>query len=297
MNARSNRQIGILGLLFAAALWGAMWYPYRWLHTQGLTMDLAQIANYVIAILIGGVLLFGVLKRPWEFNWRVALMGLSAGWSNVSYVFAVLHGEVMRISLLFYLAPVWTLILAWIFLGEKPNKFGWLVFAFSFAGAACMLWQPSLGLPLPQTEYEWAALSGGVCFALNNVQSRQIPHIDPAVKSFSVWCGCLLMAVGAMFLFDGQPAKLLDLSASVWLVLLLIGGALVIASLGMQFALRYIGATEAMVIMLFELVVAAVSAWWLAGEVLSLREWTGGAMILAGSLFSGQLAHTEEEHA
>ncbi|WP_438362171.1 hypothetical protein [Methyloversatilis discipulorum] len=40
---------------------------------------------------------------------------------------------------------------------------------------------------------------------------------------------------------------------------------------------------------LFELVVAAISSWWLAGEVMGLKEWIGGAMIIAASLFSGHL--------
>jgi len=38
------------------------------------------------------------------------------------------------------------------------------------------------------------------------------------------------------------------------------------------------------VIMLFEVLVGALSAWWLAGETLGLREWLGGAMIIGGGL-------------
>ena len=75
------------------------------------------------------------------------------------------------------------------------------------------------------------------------------------------------------------------------------GLALVVASVGVQTGLKYVGASQAVVIMLFELVVAALSAYVIAGEALSVREWLGGLMIVGGSLFSGQLAHTEEEHA
>ncbi|HEY9194162.1 MAG TPA: EamA/RhaT family transporter, partial [Methyloversatilis sp.] len=46
---------------------------------------------------------------------------------------------------------------------------------------------------------------------------------------------------------------------------------------------------------------AAASSWWLADEVMGLKEWTGGAMIIAASLFSGHLeqpaALPEEEPA
>ena len=40
------------------------------------------------------------------------------------------------------------------------------------------------------------------------------------------------------------------------------------------------------VIMLFELVVGAASAWWLAGEVVTLREWIGGMLILSAALIA-----------
>ena len=50
------------------------------------------------------------------------LMGLAIGWSNLAYVLAVLEGEVMRVLLLFYLAPLWTVPIAWILLGEKLDR-------------------------------------------------------------------------------------------------------------------------------------------------------------------------------
>jgi drug/metabolite transporter (DMT)-like permease len=37
---------------------------------------------------------------------------------------------------------------------------------------------------------------------------------------------------------------------------------------------------------MFELVVAAVSSYFLAGEAMTAREWMGGAMIIAATLMS-----------
>src|SRR5689334_23170116 len=63
------------------------------------------------------------------------LMGLSIGWSNLAYVLAILEGEVMRVLLLFYLAPLWTVPLARIVLGERLDRRGFIVMALAFAGA------------------------------------------------------------------------------------------------------------------------------------------------------------------
>ena len=40
------------------------------------------------------------------------VMGLAIGWSNLAYVLGILEGEVMRVLLLFYLAPLWTVPIA-----------------------------------------------------------------------------------------------------------------------------------------------------------------------------------------
>jgi hypothetical protein len=49
----------------------------------------------------------------------------------------------------------------------------------------------------------------------------------------------------------------------------------------------YLGLT-ALVIFLFELVVAAVAAYWLAGEVMTYHEWVGGSLIVAASSFAAR---------
>jgi len=48
-------------------------------------------------------------------------------------------------------------------------------------------------------------------------------------------------------------------------------------------------ANRAIVILLCELVVAAVASYLLAGEALRPRDWIGGALIVAASVASGWL--------
>ena len=78
--------------------------------------------------------------------------------------------------------------------------------------------------------------------------------------------------------------------AQGWMLALL---ALVIfaVNIAVQYGLSHISANRAIVIYLFELVVTAISAWLLAGEVLELREWIGGSMIVAAGLLSDRLGH------
>ncbi len=52
------------------------------------------------------------------------------------------------------------------------------------------------------------------------------------------------------------------------------------------YALVHLPAIRAIVIMLFEFVVGAVSSHWLAGETMSMREWVGGMLIIAATIVS-----------
>jgi drug/metabolite transporter (DMT)-like permease len=62
-----------------------------------------------------------------------------------------------------------------------------------------------------------------------------------------------------------------------------------VINLVVQYGLTRISASRAVVIFLFELVVAAAASWWLAGETMGLREWFGGALIIAASLLSARM--------
>jgi len=195
----------------------------------------------------------------------------------------------MRVLLLFYLAPLWTVPLAWLLLGERLDRQGLIVMALAFMGAMAMLWKPQLGVPWPTARAEWLGLVAGFLFALGNVLIRRLHTMTDAGKSIAIWAGVTLAA--AVYLpASRMPAHdalrhILDASAMI----AGIGLALVAMGLALQYGLARMPATRAIVILLFELVVAAAAAYALAGEVLRPRDWLGGALIVAASAASGWL--------
>ena len=175
--ASKQKVLSVSGLLSGAMVWGLMWYPYRVLQEAGVSGELATLLTYGIA-LIFGLLAMGPVWRELRTAgwWGIALM-LVSGWTNFGYVLAILDGEVMRVLLLFYLAPLWTVIFARWMLGEKLNNYGYAIIALSLAGAFVMLWNPVHGLPLPQNRAEWIGLSAGMGFAMLNVLVRRTQHL------------------------------------------------------------------------------------------------------------------------
>ena len=280
-----------IALLIGAGIWGLLWYPYRLLEQVDINGPNAATITYFIALLLGLIVFRKSLRasrlsdgNPYLLFW----IGLLVGCACMAYILGVIHGEVMRVLLLFYLAPLWTIIFSRLLLQEKLSLHGYWVISISLTGATTMLWQPGSNFPLPSSYGDWMGLAGGLVFALSNVLIRKDQGHSVQLKSLAVWSG--VVVVGLTYsLFLPMPHALTEISLDSWLLLLGTGLAVFVLSLVIQYGLTHVPANQAIVILLSELVVAAVAAYLLTSESMTLREWIGGAMIVSASLFSSRM--------
>ena len=109
-----------LALIFNAFVWGVSWLPFRHIESHGLHPVWTTFLIYAVITLGMGLL----LRRAWRgfvaFPMLV-LLGLAAGFTNLGFNWAVTQGDVVRVVLLFYMMPLWSVLLGWIFLGERPT--------------------------------------------------------------------------------------------------------------------------------------------------------------------------------
>ncbi len=282
----------IAGLLTGALVWGLIWYPYRKLEEAGISPALATLASYAVALLLSLALFRDQLRGLLRADWLLLAIALSSGWTNLAYVLGMVHGEVMQVLLLFYLAPLWTVVFARLLLHERAGPTGLLVVLLSLAGAALMLWVPGASLPRPDSAAEWFGLSAGITFALANVLIRKADHQSIRLKAVAVFAGVVAVAL-AVLPFEGALATAVVPQAGSLLMVAGIGVVLLVANLAVQHGLTHVAANQAIVILLSELIVAAVSAYFLAGESMRWNQWLGGAMIVAATLLSGRLGNRD----
>jgi len=287
-----NRLLPVLSLLFTATLWGVVWYPLRLLEGQGLAGLWSALISYG-AIL--GVFLWVLVRdrKSLAVN-RVplVLMGLSAGWCNVAFIMAVLDGHVVRVLLLFYLSPFWAVCLGWLMLGERLDGKSMLVFAVAVTGAVIMLWNEDVGIPWPRDHADWLAVSSGFAFALSNVFVRRTQNVSVLLKSTASWSGVVVVAIIWIVLsHTGVP----EVSSSVLLAAVALGlfGFLVM-TLTVLYGVTHMPVHRSAVILLFELVVGAVSSLLLTDEIVLYREWLGGFMIVTAAYMAAHI-HAGDE--
>jgi len=283
-----------LGLLFNALVWGVSWWPLRWLQGQGLHPVWATMFFFAIGV----VILLGtrpqalrlVLQQPWL--WALAM---AAGFTNAAFNWAISIGDVVRVVLLFYLMPLWAVLLAWVVLRERISRVGMLCVAMALGGALLVLRPADGGWPRFEGLADWLGLAGGFGFALNNVLLRKQAHVPSSARAMAMFLGGLsmpfLLAIGlqSQGLIAPVPAP-----EPAWVLGALGMGLLFFASnMALQTGASQLPVATTSVVMLTEVVFATTSSVWLGGAVLTTTTLVGGALIVLASVVSGLAAAPE----
>ena len=277
----------IFSLLFGAFVWGIIWYPYRLMANAGVSGIYSSFYVFILTIAIALPYFFITKKKVPIWSKDFWLLALVAGYTNISYVLAVIDGEVVRVMLLFYLSPVWTIFLAHFMLNEDTQKRHYLAVFISLIGAFIMFWEPGYLIHL-DSKSDWLALSSGLGFAITNVMTRKHAHMTVNQKALAIWLGVIVVAM-ICIMFDKNAMPTLDFFRPVdAAIMMVIALSLFLSTLLVQFGVTQIKAVEASSFFLFEIVVAAISSYFLVGESIALKEWLGGILIIAGVILSAK---------
>ncbi len=282
-----NRQLAAWALVLNAFIWGVSWYPFRLLEAQGLHPLWSTFLIYALALLA----LLAWRPGAWRHFLRqpmLLLLLVAAGLTNVGFNWAVTVGDVVRVVLLFYLMPMWSVLLAWGLLGERPGLSALLRLGLALAGVVIVLKTPGSPWPLPHSLPDWLALMGGFCFALTNVLLLKLKDTAEEARMVAMFAGGALLALVTALL--GAPSGLVAMPPAVdvgWVGLVLLTSLAFLASnLGLQYGAARLPAATTALVMLTEVVFASVSSVLLGAAELLVRTLLGGALILLAALWA-----------
>lgn len=285
------RLLPVASILLGASLWGVIWYPLRLLEAGGFAGVWLTLTLYATAFLASLPYTWRALPECARHPWLLLLLMLAAGWTNIAFVEAVLQGNILRVLLLFYLSPFWTVVMGRIVLREILSRNALVSLLLAMSGALIMLWDQDSGVPWPRDIADWLALSAGFAFALSNVLVRKMDDISVQMKSASVWAGVVLLALIMIPVLQLETPRLAHgiFAGAVGLGLF---GILIMTVL-VQYGVTHLPVHRSAVLALIELVAGALSQQLLTDEAVSLREWMGGALILVGAYLSALAAAGE----
>ncbi|GAA4424849.1 DMT family transporter [Acidovorax lacteus] len=286
----THHLLPVVALVFNAFVWGLSWWPFRQLHGSGVHPLWGTALLYVVAL---GVLLLArrtawTAARAYPALWWLAL---SAGLTNLCFNWAVTVGDVVRVVLLFYLMPAWSVLLAWRLLGERPTAPALLRLALAFAGVVLVVvpadaqWTRLLqGLSLADA----LALVGGLGFAFTNVTLRRLQAVPGDARMLAMFGGCMVLP-GMAALLGTAWGTLPGLPEPAWgwvLVALGLAAAFIVGNQALQYGAARLPAGTTALVMLSEVVFASASAVALGAAAPDLRTALGGACIVGAALLA-----------
>lgn len=267
-------------LTFSALMWGITWWPLKQFGAAGLSGPLISLASYGLVGLIGLPFLLRE-RKAWQGQIPLLLLlALFGGWANASFVRALTTGDVVRVMLLFYLAPVWSVIGGRLFLNETVTRRRTLAVTLSIAGAFLVI-GGTAAFDAPLSIADFLAISAGLAFAANNLVSRAAQTIPMVSKTVAVFIGCGI--VSGLMVWQ-QNAVQPVWSPTLVTALLAFGfGWLALGTFTTQYGVTHIETGRAGIILIIELLAAVISAVIIGGEKLLPREFMGGALIASAA--------------
>jgi drug/metabolite transporter (DMT)-like permease len=219
------------------------------------------------------------VRRPLRPRNRMGLLwrGVFGGSAVLCYFLTIEHLPVGIATLLNYTAPVFTAVWAALFLGERLDATSIAALAIATSGVVLVSLGTSRSFPAGVGPWllvgALSALLSGAAVAV----IRQVRKTDGAWEIFAAFC-----AAGA--LITGIPAVRgwVVPSGSEWWLLAAVGGASVIAQMGLTWSMRYVRAAPAGIIQQLTPVAALALGWVIYGDRIPPLSMLGAALALTG---------------
>jgi drug/metabolite transporter (DMT)-like permease len=278
-SAAASAAVALVG-----AGWGIYWLPLRKLQETGFGGEWATAAIFIACLPVALPLTL-IARRELRAHWRPLIwlaFGNGAAFSLYSNAYA--HTSVFNVIFLFYLSPIWSVLIARFWLGERVSLMRMGCVAMGLTGLVAML-SAGGGWPVPRNIGDWMALTCGFVWAVTALAIRRNENIGVAANAAAFFLGGIGPAL-LLALLSGT-SQLPDYAAldAGWLWIVGIGWlGWVPTQLLLFWGVKRISPVRTGILLMTELITGALTAAWLSGDPFSWQQALGGALILAAGL-------------
>lgn len=283
----AQRPFDVAMVVIAALTWGTIGVAVGWLYrvadTNSLSIGFLRLLLSAPVLLITARLLAGpqAFRIQPRHRWTLALIGGAFAGYQVAYFAAIPYlGVAAAVLINICSAPIFTALLARVFLGERLRPSTWLAVGGAVFGAGLLVG----GAPQVQSTTNLLigaalALTAGFSYSLVVLGARLIAAnyhpVVPVALSFAL--GALLLLPAAL-----TTGLVIDYPPLGWLVLIYLS----IVPTALAYALyvrgmRSVRATTAATITLLEPLGSALLAILLLGERFTATGMVGAALLIA----------------
>lgn len=222
--------------------------------------------------------------RREHLKWLL-IIGCGMGFANIFYFAGLILSDVIRVTFLFYLLPIWATLFARVFFGVKMGPARTIAVAFAFVGIWLLLGAGDW--PIPQNLGDVFGILSGMAWAFGLTMIRGQSELGAFATTafghgFAVIAAIIFGLLLSRLMPEVQPSFMLEGISPALIVMVIAFGMLVLwtTMLGQVWGAKFIAATTAALLTMSEIVVATGSATMIGNETLPLISWLGGGLIL-----------------
>ncbi len=287
MNTQSQ-WLGALLVIMGAVSWGTLGIASTQLANAGLSNSSVtglRIVGTFICLLAFLPFLYKVLRTLQFQDIPKLVIQSLLGMLGMTFCYfnAVQHvGPAIAVALL-YTAPIWSVVLSFIFLKERITLKSMMLTLVAVSGVACMM----LGDNQLNMTGVLFGLASGICYAAYGVIGKDI--IDHYSPTFLLFSSMMVSALAIFPFIHFQEIESLvsniDFNIVIACILLIVFGTLLPFAL-YTYGLKYLKASQASIYTIFEPLTAVILASLFANVQLSNAQIFGVILIISVSLLN-----------
>jgi len=278
-----NKYTGEIFLVLSSLAYAFEWFFIRNLSNHGYsTFDITFIRAFgallilliILSIFFRSVLSFDTVSKS-DIKY-FALMGIIAVLTNVLMNLAFVYTSVANVLIIMYLSVFWSIIFGFIFLKEKSSVRKIICTAIAFIGICLALAKGENKLALSIGIGEALALFVSIAWTMDSVIARKIKHTNPFFRMLFIYT--VMSFVTLAIIVSLHNFSYLQKFVSPGFLIYGLGLAVTSGILGkglMYLGINYVPVSTALVIMLLEPISQMTTAYFFAGESISLINMLG----------------------
>ena len=273
-----------LTVIFACLFWGTYWIPLRYIDNE----NSSSVWPITLSFALLSLFLIKSLKKSFKQiysnkNYFFLLGCFFAALGIALYSESLLRGEIAKVVVLFYLAPVWGTIFAKIFLKQNLRLNRIISIILGLIGLEIMIGFEK-GIFFPASIVEFIAIFAGLSWALamtffhlgESTSSSEKTSLTGLLISIIFLLLCFIPA-GRTFEF---PLNLTEFNmVYIWIILFAIIWLLPSIVLT-YFSVEVLDPGRINILLAFEVVIGFLSAALLTNEIIGLRELLGALFVI-----------------